>query len=125
MNAKVEAGAAGLDTAKLAAAALLLIAGIYGFYFFADYSTLLRVLGLLVIVGGAAAIALQTQIGNQLWHFVGDARTEVRKVVWPTRQETLQTTFIVVVMVLILGIIMWLFDMVLMNVLRLLTGQGS
>ena len=125
MNVKDEAGASRLDTAKLAAAALLLIAGIYAFYFFADYSTLLRVLGLLVIVGGAAAIALQTQIGNQLWHFVGDARTEVRKVVWPTRQETLQTTFIVVVMVLILGIIMWLFDMVLMNVLRLLTGQGS
>ena len=125
MNVKDEAGASRLDTAKLAAAALLLIAGIYGFYFFADYSTLLRVLGLLVIVGGAAAIALQTQVGNQLWHFVGDARTEVRKVVWPTRQETLQTTFIVVVMVLILGIIMWLFDMVLMNVLRLLTGQGS
>ena len=125
MNVKDEAGASRLDTAKLAAAALLLIAGIYGFYFFADYSALLRVLGLLVIVGGAAAIALQTQIGNQLWHFVGDARTEVRKVVWPTRQETLQTTFIVVVMVLILGIIMWLFDMVLMSVLRLLTGQGS
>mgnify|MGYP003603167343 FL=1 len=125
MNVKDEAGASRLDTAKLAAAALLLIAGIYAFYFFADYSALLRVLGLLVIVGGAAAIALQTQIGNQLWHFVGDARTEVRKVVWPTRQETLQTTFIVVVMVLILGIIMWLFDMVLMNVLRLLTGQGS
>ncbi len=125
MNVKDEAGASRLDTAKLAAAALLLIAGIYAFYFFADYSALLRVLGLLVIVGGSAAIALQTQVGNQLWHFVGDARTEVRKVVWPTRQETLQTTFIVVVMVLILGIIMWLFDMVLMNVLRLLTGQGS
>ena len=125
MNVKDEAGPSRLDTAKLAAAALLLIAGIYAFYFFADYSALLRVLGLLVIVGGSAAIALQTQVGNQLWHFVGDARTEVRKVVWPTRQETLQTTFIVVVMVLILGIIMWLFDMVLMNVLRLLTGQGS
>ena len=125
MNVKDEAGASRLDTAKLAAAALLLTAGIYAFYFFADYSALLRVLGLLVIVGGSAAIALQTQVGNQLWHFVGDARTEVRKVVWPTRQETLQTTFIVVVMVLILGIIMWLFDMVLMNVLRLLTGQGS
>jgi preprotein translocase subunit SecE len=125
MNVKAEAGATSLDTAKLAAAALLLIAGIFGFYYFADYSALLRVLGLLVIGGVAAAVALQTQVGRQLWHFVGDARTEVRKVVWPTRQETLQTTFIVVVMVLILGIIMWLFDMVLMSILRLLTGQGS
>ncbi len=125
MNVKAEAGATSLDTAKLAAAALLLIAGIGGFYYLADYSALLRVLGLLVISGVAAVIALQTGVGRQLWHFVGDARTEIRKVVWPTRQETLQTTFIVVVMVLILGIIMWLFDMVLMHILRLLTGQGS
>ena len=103
----------------------MFIAGLFDLYFFADYSALMRVFGLLVIGGVAAAIALQTQVGSQLWHFVGDARTEVRKVVWPTRQETLQTTFIVVVMVLILGIIMWLFDMVLMSILRLLTGQGS
>jgi preprotein translocase subunit SecE len=50
---------------------------------------------------------------------------EVRKVVWPSRQETLQTTLIVVVMVLIVGIILWLFDMVLMAILRALTGQGG
>jgi preprotein translocase subunit SecE len=125
MNVKVEADATSLDTVKLVGAALLLVAGIFAFYFFAGYSTLLRVLGLLVIGGGAAAIALQTQAGRQLWQFVGDARTEVRKVVWPTRQETLQTTLIVVVMVLILGIILWLFDMMLMAILRLLTGHGG
>jgi preprotein translocase subunit SecE len=50
---------------------------------------------------------------------------EVRKVVWPTRQETLQTTLIVIVMVLILGILLWLFDMVLMAILRFLTGTGG
>lgn len=125
MNAKVEAGAASLDTAKLAAAALLLIGGIFAFYFFAGYSTLLRVVGLLIIGGAAAGIALQTQVGRQLWQFIGDARAEVRKVVWPTRQETLQTTLIVVVMVLILGIVLWLFDMMLMAILRYLTGQGG
>ena len=125
MNAKVEAGAASLDTAKLAAAALLLIGGIFAFYFFAGYSTLLRVVGLLIIGGAAAGIALQTQVGRQLWQFIGDARAEVRKVVWPTRQETLQTTLIVVVMVLILGIVLWLFDMMLMAILRHLTGQGG
>ena len=125
MNARAEAGADGLDTAKLAAAAVLLVAGIFAFYYFAAYSTLLRVLGLLVIGGASAAIALQTQPGRQLWQFIGDARTEVRKVVWPTRQETLQTTLVVVVMVLILGIILWLFDMLLMAILRYLTGQGG
>ncbi len=125
MNARAEAGATGLDTVKLVAAAILLIAGIYGFYHFAAYSTLLRVVGLLAIGGIAAAIALQTDQGRRLWQFAGDARNEVRKVVWPTRQETLQTTLIVIVMVLILGIILWLFDMMLMSILRFLTGQGG
>jgi preprotein translocase subunit SecE len=103
----------------------LLAAGIYGFYHFAAYSTLLRVIGLLVVSGVAALIALQTQQGRRLWQFSGDVRTEVRKVVWPTRQETLQTTLVVIVMVLILGIILWLFDTVLMSILRFLTGRGG
>lgn len=125
MNARAEAGATGFDTVKLVVAALLLIAGLYGFYYFAAYSTLLRVVGLLVVGGVAAAIALQTDPGRRLWHFAGDARTEVRKVVWPTRQETLQTTLVVIVMVFILGLILWLFDLVLMSILRALTGQGG
>jgi preprotein translocase subunit SecE len=125
MNVRAEAGGTGLDTAKLVAAALLLVAGIYGFYHFAAYSTLLRVLGLLAVSGIAAAVALQTVAGRKLWQFAGDARNEVRKVVWPTRQETMQTTLVVIVMVLILGIILWLFDMVLMSILRFLTGQGG
>ena len=125
MNARAEAGATGLDTVKLVAAAVLLVAGLYGFYHFAVYSTLLRVAGLLVISGVAALVALQTEQGRRLWRFAGDARTEVRKVVWPTRQETVQTTLVVIVMVLILGIILWLFDMMLMGILRFLTGQGG
>jgi len=123
MNARAEAGATGLDTVKLVTAAILLVAGIYGFYYFAGYSTLLRVIGLLVVSGLAAAVALQTDQGRRLWQFSGDVRNEVRKVVWPTRQETLQTTLIVVVMVLILGIILWLFDMALVSILRFLTGK--
>jgi preprotein translocase subunit SecE len=125
MNSTAEAGGAGLDIAKLAAAVFLLILGIFAFYYFAAYSTLLRVLGLLAISGAAAAIALQTAPGRTLWQFVADARMEVRKVVWPTRQETLQTTLVVMVMVLIVGIVLWLFDMVLMGILRFLTGQGG
>lgn len=125
MNARAEAGATGFDTVKLVAAAVLLVAGIYGFYHFAAYSVLLRVVGLLVIAGVAVAVALQTQQGRQLWQFASGARTEVRKVVWPTRQETLQTTLVVILMVLILGIVLWLFDMVLMSILRFLTGQGA
>ncbi len=125
MNARAETQAGGADTAKLVVAALLLVGAIFGFYHFAGYSLLLRVIGLLVVAGIGAAVALQTAAGRRLWQFALDARTEVRKVVWPTRQETMQTTLIVVVMVLILGILMWLFDMVLVAILRALTGKGG
>jgi preprotein translocase subunit SecE len=125
MNAKVEVVGAGLDKAKLAVAAILLIGGIYAFYHFAAYSALLRVIALLVVAGIAAAIALQTQAGRDLWQFLAAARMEVRKVVWPTRQETLQTTLVVIVMVLILAVVMWLFDFVLMAILQAVTGKGG
>jgi preprotein translocase subunit SecE len=125
MNSRAEAREAGLDTAKLAIAALLLVGGIFAFYWFEGFSILLRVIGLLVIIGIAAFVAFQTERGRTLWQFVSDSRMEVRKVVWPSRQETLQTTLIVIVMVIIVGIILWLFDMVLMAILRFLTGQGG
>ncbi|MCF7983757.1 MAG: preprotein translocase subunit SecE [Thiohalocapsa sp.] len=125
MNARAEAGASGLDTVKLVAAVTILIAAIWGFYFFAGYSLLLRVIGLLALAGGAAAIALTSAPGRQLWRFAIDSRMEVRKVFWPTRQETVQTTLIVIVMVIILGLVLWMFDSVLMAILRFLTGQGG
>jgi preprotein translocase subunit SecE len=125
MNARAETQGSGADTLKLAVAALLLVGGIFGFYHFAGYSLLLRVIALLVVAGVGVAVALQTAVGRRLWGFALDARTEVRKVVWPTRQETMQTTLIVVVMVLILGILLWLFDMLLMAILRALTGSGG
>jgi preprotein translocase subunit SecE len=124
MNTRAEAGATGLDTAKLVVSATIIVVGIWAFYFFAGYSLLLRVVALLALAGGAAAIALTSHQGRQLWRFAADSRMEVRKVVWPTRQETLQTTLIVLVMVLLLGILLWLFDMVLMSILRFLTQQG-
>ena len=125
MSSPAEAGGAGLDTAKLAAAVLLLVGGIFAFYYFAEYSVLLRVIGLLAVSGAAAAVALQTAPGRQLWQFGTDVRMEVRKVVWPTRQETIQTTLIVMLMVLIVGIVLWLFDTILVAILKFLTGQGG
>ncbi|WP_462322260.1 preprotein translocase subunit SecE [Halochromatium sp.] len=125
MNARAEAASTGLDTAKLAVAVLLLVGGIWAFYFFAGYSVLLRTLGLLVIASGAAALALTSVQGKRLWRFALDSRMEVRKVVWPTRQETIQTTLIVIVMVFILGLILWLFDTILRAIFNLLVGNGG
>ncbi len=125
MNLRAETSGANLDTIKLAVAAFLLVIGIVAFYYLSGISTLLRVIALLVISGGAVAVAYQTEIGRQLWQFVMDSRMEVRKMVWPSRQETLQTTLVVIGMVLVLGIVLWLFDMLLMGILRFLTGQGG
>ncbi len=122
MNEKIEVASTGMDTVKLAASVLLLIAGIGAFYIYEEHSLLLRVLGLLVVAGVAVFVAMQTVVGRRVWSFATDARAEVRKVVWPSRQETIQTTLIVFAMVLVMGIILWLVDMALMAIVRSVTG---
>jgi len=114
-----------LDTFKLVMAVAILLAGIGGFYYYADASLLYRVLGLVAMVIAAASIALTTGTGHAIVSFGREARAEVRKVVWPTRQETVQTTLMVVVAVIILGIFLWLIDMMLLSGVQILTGQGG
>ena len=125
MNASVEVQACGMVKVKLIVALLVLSAGVAGFYLFEEHSQLLRVLGLLAMAVVAVLIVLQTAVGRNVWKFAADARTEVRKVVWPTRQETIQTTQIVMFVVLLMGIFLWLVDMMLLSVVKTLTGQGG
>jgi preprotein translocase subunit SecE len=108
---KTEQTSSGIDTFKLMTAVLVLIAGVVGFYYFEEESQLLRVLGMLAVVVVAFLIAATTDVGHRSLVFVKDARVEVRKVVWPTRQETLQTTVAVLFMVIVAAIMLWLIDM--------------
>jgi len=124
MSAKSQTSANGFDTVKLLLAAAVVVGAILGFYYLDAYSQLLRVLGLLALVGVATFITLQTALGKTVWEFAAASKVEVRKVVWPTRQETVQTTLIVFVMVLIMGVVLWLFDMALAAILKALTGAG-
>lgn len=110
------------DIGKLLFAALLLVVAIAAFYYFAAYSTLVRVIGLLAAAGIAAAIAATTEPGANLFGFFQDSRTELRKVVWPSRNETLQVSLAVIVLVLLVGIFLWLVDMLLFWIVRSLTG---
>ncbi len=111
MSSNVETAGDMLDTVKLGLSLIIVLAALVGFYFYADQSLLYRVVGLLAAAGISVAIALQTEKGRQIWGYFHDAQIEVRKVVWPTRQETVQTTLIVIVMVIIVAIILWLLDM--------------
>ena len=116
-----------LDKIKLLVALLLVAAGIAGFYYFADTveSVLYRVLALLAVFIVAFVVTLQTEIGLNTLNFGRSAVLEVRKAVWPTRQETVQATLMVMVMVIIMGVILWLFDMLLLSAVQMLTGQGG
>lgn len=113
MVTKAEQTTSGFDTVKLLAALLLLIAGVVGFYFFEDESQLLRVIGMLAVVAVAFLIVTTTDIGRRSLGFVREARVEVRKVVWPTRAETTQTTIAVLIMVFVVAIMLWLIDLAL------------
>src|SRR5690554_2618245 len=98
MKSKTTTEKSPLDTAKLVVAIALLLAGIGLFYYYEDASQLYRVLGLLAVALVAVGIAATSAVGRGLIGYGREARVELRKVVWPTRQETMQTTLVVVVM---------------------------
>ncbi len=125
MNSKAETEQSALDTVKLATASLLLGAAVVAFYYYAEVSKLARVAGLLVVAAISIVIALQTDKGRQLSSFTREAQIEVRKVVWPTRQETIQTTFVVFIVVIVIAIFLWILDLILGGTVKMVMGQGS
>ncbi len=110
------------DTYKLLAAGLIILSALVAFYAFANLWLVVRILGLLVAVGVSVTIALKTDLGVETLEFMRGSRVELRKVVWPTRAETIQTTLIVIAMVVIMGLLLWLLDVVLFWLVRLITG---
>ena len=125
MNSKVETANTRLDTVKLVIALLIVLGVIAAFYIFAEHSLLVRVIGLVAGAGLAIAIAMQTEKGRQTWGFFQDAQMEVRKVVWPTREETMQTTLLVIIMVIIVSLILWGLDWTLGSMISKLLARGG
>ena len=127
MSAKAESTSSVLDTVKLLVALLLLVGSVVGFYYFEDTvsSVLYRVLGMLAVIGVGVWVALSTVKGKGLLSFMSGARTEVRKMVWPTRVETMQTTLMVVIIVILLSIFLWIVDMLLGWGIKMLLATGG
>lgn len=111
------------DWIKWVAVAALLIAGVVANYFYSYQPWPLRLLAWLFLLGVLALIILQTQHGKQALLFMRESRMELRKVFWPTRQETIQTTLVVAAMVIVLALLLWGIDGVLMWLIGWLTGQ--
>jgi len=125
MAARVETASKMQDTLKWLVATVLLGAAVTAFYYYSEESLLLRVIGLLVVAGAAGAIAFTTDKGRAAWEFMRESRTELRKVVWPTRKETTQTTMVVMGVVTLVAIFLWIIDGILSWAVRLLLGHGG
>ena len=117
-----EASSSRFDSLKWVLVVALVAVGVYGNSFYADQSLLYRVLALLVLAVVAGFIALQTAQGAGFWDLVKGSRTEIRKVVWPTRQETVQTTVIVVGFVIVVALLLWGLDSLLGWLVSLIIG---
>jgi len=111
-----------LDTVKLLGSVLILLVGIVSYYYLTQVSILFRVLMVLSSVVVSLVIFFQTQRGKVLWEFFQGSRVEIKKVIWPTKQETFQTTLTVFVFVLIMGIFFWLLDFLLLFVTTAITS---
>jgi preprotein translocase subunit SecE len=117
-------GAGAADKAKAIVATLLVIGGIVGFYALTAlpaWERWLIVVGSLLLAAGAVA---WSAYGRGLWQFALDSRVELRKIVWPNREETLRTTAIVFAFVAVAGMFFWLVDLALAAATKFLSGQG-
>jgi preprotein translocase subunit SecE len=101
---------ASADIAKLAVAALLVLAGVAGYYLLTDSALILRVLAVLAGLIAGAVVAYFSTPGREFAVFAGEAVGEVKKVVWPTRKETIQTTAAVFAFVVVMAVFLWLSD---------------
>lgn len=125
MVAKVDDSGARSDKLMVWGAVLLAVAAVVGFYLTAEAPLLFRVLGLLAGLGVALFLFTRTGQGRAAVGYIEDSRTEVRKVVWPTRQETTQTTLIVFVIVVLIGLFLWALDSLFGWGFRIVTGIGG
>jgi preprotein translocase subunit SecE len=126
MNEQAEkSGVALVDAGKLVLAAAALVGGVVAYYWYENQPQVLRVL---MVLGGLIAglvLLYWSAPGKELWTYVQASRVELRKMVWPTRQETWRTTLVVFVFVLALGVFFWLVDMALAWGAKHVTGQGG
>ena len=110
MSAKAELNDSRFDVIKWVVVALIVSVGVFGDSYFSAEPVLYRAIALVVLALVAGFVALQTSKGKAFWSLLKEARIEIRRVVWPTRQETTQTTMIVVAVVLVMALILWGLD---------------
>ena len=110
------------DKIKIVAALALLAAGIAGFYYLGDSLMIIRVAAVLAGVAAGSVVFLTSQPGKQFYEYAQESIAETKKVVWPTRKETLQTTGVVSAFVIVMALFLWMVDASLLWVVKKLLG---
>ena len=113
--------AAPIDKLKWLVVFVILAGGVYANYIFGDINVSLRIIAWIILVGVTMGVAATTVQGKRTIDFSKEARSELRRVVWPTRPETVRTTMMVIVLILIVGLILWGIDSVLLWAVSLVT----
>jgi preprotein translocase subunit SecE len=114
-----------MNQLKVVLAVALIIAGMSGFYLLPNLPPVVRLLFILAGLGAAVAVMLTTATGQGAYEFLKEAIAEARKVVWPSRKETIQTTGIVFALVVVMAIILWIVDASLLWALKFIMGRGE
>src|SRR5580698_4564179 len=118
-------GASATDTVLMSLSGLAILGGIWAFYWFDDQPLALRVVMVLAGVLAGIGLAWFSWYGREFWQFALAARVELRKVVWPEREETIKTTYVVFIFAIVMGLFFWGLDWVLTWLTRLLSGQSG
>jgi preprotein translocase subunit SecE len=124
VNQQASAGSGG-DTARVVVAIVLVFAGIAGYYVLSAHPDWQRWLAMVAGLVLAAGVFLSSQTGRNFGQFFFDSRVELRKVVWPGREQAIKTTAVVFGFMAIAGAFFWLLDLFLAWATKLLTGQGG
>ena len=125
MNSKVEqprTQSTG-DIAKHVIAVLLVLGGVFAFYWFGQWPTAVRALAVLAGLVAGVGLFMTTDLGGRTREFLAESRFELRKVVWPTRQEASRTTWVVVIAVIIISLLLAGFDVVIQALVKWFLGQ--
>ncbi|MBI4195889.1 MAG: preprotein translocase subunit SecE [Betaproteobacteria bacterium] len=113
------------DKIKMVVAGLLVVAGLVAFYYFSESAAIIRVAGVLAGLAAGFAVFWTTVPGKEFVGYAQESVTETKKVVWPNRKETLQTTGVVFAFVIVMALFLWLVDASLLWVVKKLMGQGD
>ena len=123
---QTHAGSSHKDTALLLVALAALVGGMFAFYYYAtELNLLVRWLIMLASFAAAMGVAYQTALGREMWGYIAGSRIELRKVVWPSRQEAVQATLMIAVVVMIMAVLLWGLDSALLWGVEQLTGRST